>query len=135
MPSRKFTIEYVPVFSLHLDPKNARLHSDNQVQQIARSIETFGFNVPVLVDANSQVVAGHGRILACKLLGIADVPVIRLEHLSENQRRAFMLADNRLTENSERNKRLLAEQLLTLSQAELDFSVERLRGGRDRCDH
>jgi ParB-like chromosome segregation protein Spo0J len=72
MPSRKLTIEYVPVASLHLDPKNARLHSDKQVQQIARSIETLGFNVPVLVDANSQVVAGHGRVLASKLLGTCD---------------------------------------------------------------
>jgi hypothetical protein len=124
MPSRKLTIEYVPVASLHLDPKNARLHSDKQVQQIARSIETLGFNVPVLVDANSQVVAGHGRVLASKLLGIADVPVIRLEHLSQTQRLAFAIADNRLTENSEWDKRLLAEQLMTLSRAELDFSVE-----------
>ena len=124
MPSRKLTIEYAPVASLHLDPKNARLHSDKQVQQIARSIETFGFNVPVLVDADLRVVAGHGRLLAGRLLGIADVPVIRLEHLSETQRVAFAIADNRLTENSEWDKRLLAEQLMTLSQVELDFSVE-----------
>jgi len=124
MLTRKLTIEYLPVTSLRVDPNNARLHGDRQVRQIAKSIEAFGFNVPVLVDANSQVVAGHGRLLAGKLLGIADVPVIRLEHLSETQRRAFMLADNRLTENSEWDKRLLAEQLITLSQAELDFSVE-----------
>ena len=124
MPSRKLTIEYLPVASLRLDPKNARLHSDGQIRQIAKSIEAFGFNVPVLVDANSQVVAGHGRLLACKLLGIAHVPAILLEHLSGAQRRAFMIADNRLTENSEWDNRLLAEQLMTLSQAELDFSVE-----------
>lgn len=124
MPSRKLTIDYLSVASLRLDPKNARLHSDKQVRQIARSIEAFGFNVPILVDADLQVMAGHGRLLAGRLLGIADVPVIRLEHLSENQRRAYMLADNRLTENSEWNRQLLAEQLITLSQAELDFSVE-----------
>lgn len=124
MSSRKLTIEYLPVASLRLDPKNARLHSDHQVKQIAKSIEAFGFNVPVLVDANSQVMAGHGRLSACKLLGIALAPVIRLEHLSEHQRRAFMIADNRLTENAEWDDRLLGEQLKILSEVELDFSLE-----------
>jgi DNA modification methylase len=124
MSSHKLTIEYLPVASLRLDPKNARLHSDKQVQQIARSIEAFGFNVPVLVDANLQVMAGHGRLRACEQLGIAQVPVIRLEHLSEHHRRTFMIADNRLTENSEWDNRLLGEQLKILSESELDFSLE-----------
>jgi DNA modification methylase len=124
MNLRKLAIEYLPVASLRPDPKNARLHSDKQVQQIARSIEAFGFNVPVLIDSTSQVMAGHGRLLACGLLGIDNVPVIRLEHLSEHQRRAFMIADNRLTENAEWDERLLGEQLKILSEAELDFTVE-----------
>jgi DNA modification methylase len=124
MSSRKLTIEYLPVGSLRPDPKNARLHSDKQVQQIAKSIAAFGFNVPVLVDANSQVIAGHGRLSACRLLSIKEVPAIRLEHLSEHQRRAFMIADNRLTENSEWDNRLLGEQLKILSEVELDFSLE-----------
>jgi len=124
MSSRKLTIEYLPIGSLRPDPKNARLHSEKQVQQIARSIETFGFNVPVLVDANFQVMAGHGRLRACELLGIAQVPVIRLEHLSEHQRRAFTIADNRLTENSEWDNRLLGDQLKILSEAQLEFSLE-----------
>lgn len=124
MTSRKLAIEYLPVASLRPDPENARLHSDEQVRQIAKSIETFGFNVPVLIDASSQVMAGHGRLQACERLGIAEVPVIRLEHLSEHQRRAFMIADNRLTENSEWDNRLLGEQLKILSEAELDFSLE-----------
>jgi hypothetical protein len=124
MSWRKLTIEYLPVASLRPDPKNARVHGDRQVQQIAKSIEAFGFNVPILIDANSQVIAGHGRILACTRLGIDEVPVIRLEHLSEHQRRAFMIADNRLTENSEWDKQLLGEQLKILSDAELDFSLE-----------
>jgi DNA modification methylase len=124
MSSHRLAIEYLPVASLRPDPKNARVHSDKQAQQIARSIEAFGFNVPVLVDANSQVMAGHGRLKACELLGIAQVPVIRLEHLSEHQRRAFMIADNRLTENAEWDDRLLGEQLQILSEAELDFTLE-----------
>ena len=124
MISRKITIEYLSVASLRPDPKNARLHSDKQVQQIAQSIEAFGFNVPILIDANSQVMAGHGRLRACERLGIAQVPVIRLEHMSEHQRRAFMIADNRLTENAEWDDRLLGEQLKILSEAELDFTLE-----------
>src|ERR1700693_6293748 len=117
-------IEYKSTAALRPDPKNPRAHSDRQIEQIARSIQTFGFNVPVLVDAGMRVIAGHGRLMACKLLGIDDVPVIRLDHLSEHQRRAFMIADNRLTENAEWDDRLLGEQLKILSEAELDFTLE-----------
>ena len=70
MSLRKLAIEYLPVASLQPNPKNARAHTDQQVQQIANSIAAFGFNVPVLADANSQVIAGHGRLRACELLGI-----------------------------------------------------------------
>jgi DNA modification methylase len=124
MRSQKLAIQYLSVGSLRPDPKNARQHSDKQVQQIARSIEAFGFNVPVLVDADLRVVAGHGRLLACKRLGIAQVPVVRLEHLSEHQIRAFMIADNRLTENGDWDDRLLGEQFKILSEAEIDFKLE-----------
>jgi len=122
--ARSLSITYRAITDLNLDPENPRLHNKKQVRQIARSIKTFGFNVPVLVDAGLQVIAGHGRLLACKLLGITQVPVIRLEHLSEHQRRAFVIADNRLTENSEWDDRLLGEQLKILSEAELDFTLE-----------
>jgi ParB-like chromosome segregation protein Spo0J len=106
------------------DPKNARQHSAKQIRQIADSIEAFGFNVPILVDADLNVIAGHGRLLACKRLGWREVPTIRLEHLSETQRRAFMIADNRLTEIASWDDRLLAEQLQALSSVELDFDIE-----------
>jgi hypothetical protein len=115
---------YRPVSALKLDPSNPRLHSRRQVHQIARSIQAFGFNVPILVDAQLKVIAGHGRVLACAELGLTEVPTVRLEHLSEAQARAFMIADNRLTENSEWDERLLAEQLKELSTMELDFSLE-----------
>ena len=115
---------YRPLSELKLDPKNPRSHSPRQVRQIARSIQTFGFNVPVLVDTNDKVIAGHGRILACQLLSWTEAPTIRLDHLSEAQARAFMIADNRLTENSVWDDRLLAEQLKELSELELDFSLE-----------
>jgi len=121
---RTLLVEYLSVASLLLNPKNPRLHSEKQIQQIARSITAFGFNVPILVDADLQVIAGHGRVRASQLLGMTHVPVIRLEHLSEHQRRAFMIADNRLTENSAWDGRLLGEQLKILAEAELSFSLE-----------
>lgn len=86
---RKLGIEYRPIASLRLDPKNPRLHSEKQVLQIARSIKAFGFNVPVLINAGMQILAGHGRLEACKLLRIREVPTILLEHLTEAQARAF----------------------------------------------
>jgi DNA modification methylase len=124
MSSRKLAIESLSVTSLRPDPKNARIHSGKQVQQIARSIEDFGFNVPVLVDAQLRVIAGHGRLRACEVLGITEVPTIKLEHLSEHQVRAFMIADNRLTENAQWDDQLLGEQLKILSEAEIDFTLE-----------
>jgi DNA modification methylase len=121
---RLLSIVYRPTNELTVDSRNPRLHSKKQVRQIAASIEAFGFNVPVLIDAGSKVIAGHGRLLACELLGIKEVPTIRLEHLSETQLRAYVVADNKLTENATWNESLLAEQLKTLSEVELDFKLE-----------
>lgn len=103
---------------------NPRIHDAKQVRQIANSIVTFGFNVPVLIDSTKRVIAGHGRLAACKMLNISEVPTISLEHLTEAQARAFLIADNRLTENAEWDDRLLAEQLKALSELDLDFSLE-----------
>ena len=80
--------------------------------------------MPVLIDANDNVIAGHGRLLACKGLGWTEVSTIRLEHFSDAQRRAFMIADNRLTEIASWDDRLLAEQLQDLASVELDFDIE-----------
>jgi len=115
---------YRSVEGLRLDPKNPRQHSQRQIRQIARSIEAFDFNVPILVDAELNVIAGHGRLLACRQLGWKEVPTICLEHLNEAQRRAFMIADNRLTETSVWNAELLAGHLKELSLLDLDFSLE-----------
>ncbi len=120
----RMTVTYCPVNRLKLDPNNPRIHGPRQIRQIARSIKTFGFNVPVLVDANLKVIAGHGRVMAGKELGLTEVPTIRLEHLTEAQARAFMIADNRLTENSVWDDRLLGEQLKELSLLDLDFSLK-----------
>jgi len=120
----KLAIDYLPVEQLRPDPKNVRLHSKKQIRQIAKSIASFGFNVPVLVDGDFNVIAGHGRLLACQHLGWREVPTIRLDHLSEAQRRAFMIADNRLTEVATWDDRLLAEQLKELAVLDLDFDIE-----------
>jgi ParB-like chromosome segregation protein Spo0J len=120
----RLSIAYVPTAKLKLNPKNPRLHSEKQIQQIARSVETFGFNIPIAVDSDNTVVAGHGRVLAARLLGIAELPTISLNHLTETQLKAFMVADNRLAENSVWDDRLLAEQLKSLSEVELDFSLD-----------
>jgi DNA modification methylase len=121
---RKLAIQYRPIDSLRLDPKNPRLHSPKQIAQIAASIGTFGFNVPVLVDAKLNVIAGHGRVSAARTLGLEVIPTIQLEHLSKHQQRAFMVADNRLTENAQWDELLLGQELKVLAEAELDFSLE-----------
>jgi DNA modification methylase len=122
--SGELAIEYRRVADLTPYPGNSRRHNKKQVRQIAKSIEICGFNVPLLINAQSQVLAGHGRLLACKLLGITEVPTIRLEHLAENQARTFTIADNQLSENSEWDQQLLGEQLRILSDSDLNFSLE-----------
>ena len=106
------------------DPNNARVHEPRQINLLAKSIQAFGFNVPVLVDADNHVLAGHGRLLACHKLGILEVPTISLAHLTPVQAKAFMLADNRLTEIAKWDEHLLATQLKELSIVNLDFDLE-----------
>jgi hypothetical protein len=120
----RIQVLYRPVEDLKLDPVNPRMHTAQQVRQTARSIETFGFNVPVLVDTNLKVIAEHGRIMAAKVLGKTEIPTIQIDHLNEDQVRAFAIADNRLSEISTWDDRLLGEQLKALSEVELDFDLE-----------
>jgi DNA modification methylase len=120
----RISIVYRPIDQLKPDPANPRLHSRKQIRQIAKSIETFGFNVPILVDHAGNVIAGHGRLLACRELAITEVPTLCLDHLTQAQARAFMIADNRLTEIASWDDQLLAQQLKDLSLSGLDFSLE-----------
>ncbi len=105
-------------------PRNSRKHSKKQIDQIARSIKTFGFSVPVLTDADEKILAGHGRVLAALKLGLAQIPTIKIEHLTAEQANAFMIADNRLSELSDWDEQILAEMLQELSGAQLDFDIE-----------
>jgi len=117
-------VTYRNIEDLHTDIKNPRRHSKRQTQQIATSIKAFGFNVPFLVDRDLRLIAGHGRLSACQFLNIKRVPTICLEHLTKDQARAFMIADNRLTEIATWDNQLLAEEFKNLSALNLDFSLE-----------
>ena len=121
---QQLAVTYRAMEDLKPNSSNPRLHSKKQVEQIANSIATFGFNVPLLVNDDLRVLAGHGRLQAAKMLGMGEVPTISVNHLSEAQATAFMIADNRLTEISKWDEKLLAEQLKFLTEAELDFSVD-----------
>ncbi|MEX0406740.1 ParB/Srx family N-terminal domain-containing protein [Aquibium sp. LZ166] len=96
------SIEMVGVSVLRPYARNARTHSRKQVSQIADSIRRFGFTNPVLVSDDCEIVAGHGRVMAAKQLGMTDVPVLRLSHLTADERRAYVLADNKLALNCRR---------------------------------
>lgn len=113
-------LEMWPLERLRPYERNARTHSDEQLQQIAASIREFGFTAPILVDGSDGVVAGHGRLAAAKVLGLAEVPVVVLDHLSEEQRRQYVLADNKLAENAGWDLELLA---LELEAIEIDPAV------------
>src|SRR3989440_6563898 len=115
-------IEFARVGDLQPYPNNARTHSKRQIRQIANSIKNFGFCNPVLIDDAKQIIAGHGRVEAAKLLGIDAVPTCRLSHLSEAEKRAYILADNKLAEKAGWDKEVLAIELQGL--IELDIQIE-----------
>jgi hypothetical protein len=111
-----------PISSLRPYARNARTHSKKQVKQIAASITRFGFNNPVLISQDGEIVAGHGRVEAAKLLGWTTVPTIALAHLSQAERRAYVLADNKLALNAGWDREILAIELQAL--VDLEFDVE-----------
>lgn len=115
-------LERIPVTALKPYPGNARTHSKKQVKQIADSITRFGFTNPVLIDDRDGIIAGHGRVLAAKSIGIPEVPCLRLSHLSEADKRAYILADNKLALNAGWDKELLAIELQAL--VDTNYSVE-----------
>ncbi len=120
---RTLDVEILAIGTLKPYARNPRTHSDKQIHQIANSIREFGFTNPVLIDSDLGVIAGHGRIEAAKLLGIAEVPTIRLDHMTEVQKRAYVIADNRLAENAGWDRELLALELQYLSDLDLDFDA------------
>jgi site-specific DNA-methyltransferase (adenine-specific) len=126
-------VEKVLIEKLIPYARNARTHDEAQVSQIAASIKEFGFNNPILISDDYSIIAGHGRLAAARKLGLAEVPVIRLSHLSDTQRKAYVLADNRLALNAGWDNDLLKLELIELKAEDVDlemlgFSVEELDG-------
>ena len=120
-------IEYVPLTDLKPYEKNAKLHPDEQIEQIKRSIEQFGFNDPIAIWKNDEIIEGHGRLIAAKELGIESVPVIRLDELTDEQRRAYALAHNKLTMNSGFDIAMLDIELDDIKTFDMsDFGFEEL---------
>jgi hypothetical protein len=122
-PAGRIAVRWLPIEALTPDPKNARVHSARQVARIADSIAAFGFNVPILVDGRGGVLAGHGRLIAARRLGLKEVPTLTLDHLDEAERRAFMIADNRLGELASWDKGRLGVELKALTSLDLDFRL------------
>jgi hypothetical protein len=116
-------IEYVAVSQLKPWAKNARTHSKKQIRQVADSIETFGFTNPVLIDAEYHILAGHARVEAAKTIGLERVPCVCLDHMTPEQKRAYVLADNKLALNAGWDELILAEELEALLEFDLDFDV------------
>ena len=116
------TVQQMAVASLRPYPANARTHSKKQIKQIARSIERFGFTNPVLISDDNEIIAGHGRVEAARLLGLASVPTLRLSHLDTAERRAYVIADNKLALNAGWDRETLAIELQVL--IDIGFDVE-----------
>ena len=112
-----------PIEQLVPYERNARTHSDEQIARIAASIQEFGFVSPILVDGNNGVVAGHGRLMAAKSLGLREVPVVVVDHLTEAQRRAYVIADNQLALIAGWDDELLKAEISELEGMEFDLTV------------
>jgi len=116
-------IEQVSIKKLIPYARNSRAHSDIQISQIAASIKEFGFTNPVLITDECDIIAGHGRVLAAKKLGLDSVPCIKLDHLTETQRRAYIIADNQLALNSTWSFDMLSVEIDELNDAKFDVSL------------
>ena len=122
-PSASLSVEYRRIDALIAYARNPRTHSDAQVAKIASSIVEFGWTNPVLVDGENGVIAGHGRLSAARKLGLDTVPVIELAHLSPNQKRAYVIADNRLALDAGWDEEMLGLELADLTEAGFDLSL------------
>ncbi|EHM5881975.1 ParB N-terminal domain-containing protein [Escherichia coli] len=116
-------IEYLPVGKLLRYAKNSRTHSDEQVEQLVNSIREYGFTNPVLIDEKNELIAGHGRLAAAEILEMDKVPAIRLSNLSEKQKKAYRIADNKLALNAGWDMQLLAEEVKALMDDDFDIDL------------
>lgn len=124
LSNTRLAIEYLPLGDLQANPRNPRTHSKKQIAQIASSIMAFGFTNPIVIDENRQIIAGHGRFAAARKAGLAEIPTITVRGLTDGQRRALVIADNKLALNSGWDEITLAEEIQVLS----DLGLEALTG-------
>jgi len=116
-------IEQLPTADLIPYARNTRTHSPEQVAQIAGSIREFGFTNPILIDGQNGIIAGHGRVMAASKLGLAKVPCIRLAHLTDTQKRAYIIADNKLALNAGWDEEMLGLELSDLRELDFDLGL------------
>ena len=116
-------IEFLDIDSLTPYINNARTHSNEQIENIANSITEFGFTNPVLIDSDGGIIAGHGRVMACEMLGINEIPCIRLNNLTPIQKAAYVIADNKIQMNAGWDYSLLKSELLLLTESEIDINL------------
>jgi len=116
-------IEQVSVESLIPYARNSRTHSDEQISQLASSIREFGWTNPIIIDGEQGIIAGHGRLMAARKLGMTEVPCIRLDHLTDAQRRAYIIADNKLALNAGWDEEMLGLELADLREVDFDLSL------------
>jgi len=113
-------ITYIDINKLSENPRNSKIHPDEQIAKLKKSITEFGFNIPILIDKKNMIIAGHARFLAAKALQIDSIPAIRIENLTEDQIRAYTIADNKLTELGEWDYTKLSEELEYLNSVDID---------------
>jgi ParB-like chromosome segregation protein Spo0J len=116
-------LEFLPIDQLRSSPRNARTHSRKQIRQIAEGIGRFGFTNPVLIDDEKRILAGHGRVEAARERGMSAVPCLRVGHLSAAEKRAYVLADNKLALNAGWDEELLGLELKELMESDIEFDV------------
>src|SRR4051812_31483193 len=121
LPTRSLTVVYRPIGDLRPDPRNARTHPKRQIAQLCASIRQFGFTNPVLIDELSVLIAGHGRLRAAREVGLAEVPTIELTGLSEAQKKALRLADNKIALNAGWDVEILRLELDEIGTLDIDF--------------
>ena len=124
---KNLIIDYLPIEELKPYEGNAKLHPKEQIEQIKKSIKDFGFNDPVAVWKDNEIIEGHGRLIAAKELGLTEIPIIRLDDLTDQQRRAYMLAHNKLTMNSDFDMELLTKEIENIIDFDMtDFGFDSL---------
>jgi len=117
-------LETLPLNESRPWPRNARTHSKKQIRQIAESIRRFGFTNPVLIDGENRILAGHGRVLAARELDMHTAPCLRIDHMTAAEKRAYVIADNKLALNAGWDEELLALELKEIMETEIDFGID-----------